>query len=116
MSPSHVQKLRTVMSGIFALAVRTKRVPSNPCEGLELPRVRERRRKYLTATQVHELAQAASTLPAGRPHRVTDAAFAQYRLPASWCSLWGTAGCVGARGLLSVWLTAVVSVQAAVAV
>jgi integrase len=80
----------SVLSGILALAVRSKRLPSNPADGLELPRMAEQPRLYLTAAQVAELADHAARLRAGRPRRATDAAFAQYRLVVlvlSYCGL-----------------------------
>lgn len=76
----YVHKVHNVMTGIMGLAVRSKRLPSNPCDDLELPRIVEKPKKYLTASQVEQLAREASTLPSGRPRRATDAAFAQYRL------------------------------------
>ena len=80
LSPGHTRKVFGVLSGILALSVRDRRIPSSPADGIELPRVRERRRKYLTASQVEQLAIAAAALPSGRPRRSTDSAFAQYRL------------------------------------
>lgn len=89
-SPGHVRKVTSVLSGILALAVRSKRLPSNPADGLELPRRAEQPRLYLTAAQVAELADHAARLRAGRPRRATDAAFVQYRLVVlvlSYCGL-----------------------------
>ncbi|MBE7179938.1 MAG: site-specific integrase [Terriglobus roseus] len=59
MSPGHVRKVHGVLSGVLALAVRDRRLPANPALGVELPRMREQARRYLTATQVEELASAA---------------------------------------------------------
>jgi integrase len=59
MSGGHVRKVTGVLSGMLALAVRDRRIPSNPCEGLSLPRTHERPRRYLTAAQVQALAEAA---------------------------------------------------------
>ena len=80
MSAGHVRKVLGVLSGVLGLAVRDRRVPANPAIDVDLPRMVEHRRKYLTSTQVAELADAAATLPDDRPRRATDAAFAQYRL------------------------------------
>ena len=80
LSAGHVRKIVGVLSSILGLAVRHRRLPINPAADIELPRVRERRRKYLTPEQVADLADAAAKLPADRPNRGTDAAFGQYRL------------------------------------
>lgn len=92
-SAAQVRKIVSVLSGVLALAVRTKRLASNPCDGVELPRTTERPPKYLTASQVANLAREAATLPSGRPKRATDAAFQQYRLVVlvlAYCGLrWG---------------------------
>jgi integrase len=80
MSAGHVRKVYGVLAGILARAVRDRRLPSNPASGVDLPRVTEERRRYLTAAKVAALAAAASELPADRPKRGTDKAFKQYRL------------------------------------
>jgi integrase len=59
LSAGHVRKIHGVLSGILGLAVRDRRLPSNPALGVDLPRGRERRRRYLSATQVEQLAFAA---------------------------------------------------------
>ncbi|MGI8663870.1 MAG: tyrosine-type recombinase/integrase, partial [Acidimicrobiales bacterium] len=59
MSGSTVRKNHGVLSSILRLAVREKRIPSNPSDGLNLPALNERRRRYLTAQQVADLAEAA---------------------------------------------------------
>ena len=59
LSASHVRAVLGVLSGILKLAVRDRRLPSNPRVGVNLPRVIKRRRKYLTASQVEQLADAA---------------------------------------------------------
>jgi integrase len=64
LSGGHVRKVSGVLSGILGLAVRDRRIPANPAIGLSLPRIRERTRRYLTATQVRALAEAAG--PGGR--------------------------------------------------
>ncbi|HET6910444.1 MAG TPA: tyrosine-type recombinase/integrase [Mycobacteriales bacterium] len=78
---AHVRKIvGTVLRGILALAVRSKRLPANPCDGIQLPRISHTAKRYLTAARVAALADAAAELPARRPRRGTDASFAQYRL------------------------------------
>jgi integrase len=59
LSASHVRKVHGVLSGILGLAVRDRRLPANPALGVDLPHGDERRRRYLTATQVEQLAVAA---------------------------------------------------------
>lgn len=54
-----VVKNHRVLSQIFELAVRDGRIPSNPCKGVNLPRVKHAKRRYLTAAQVEALASAA---------------------------------------------------------
>lgn len=44
------------LRGIFADAVLDRRIPSNPCDGVELPRPRARERRYLTVGQLYQLA------------------------------------------------------------
>lgn len=64
LSPSHVRDVVGVLSGVLRLAVRDRRLPSNPAVGVDLPRIRKKRRLYLTANQVEGLADAAG--PTGR--------------------------------------------------
>lgn len=59
MSGATVRKNHGVLSSILQLAVREKRIPNNPSDGLNLPALNERRRRYLTAQQVSDLAGAA---------------------------------------------------------
>jgi integrase len=79
-SGAAVRKSFGVFSSILDLAVRTKRIPSNPAAGVHMPPMNQKRRRYLTAKEVGQLAIASAALPAERPRRGTDAAFAQYRL------------------------------------
>jgi len=64
LSPSHVRDTVGVLAGVLGLAVRDRRLPSNPAHGVDLPRIKKRRRRYLTAPEVEELADAAG--PNGR--------------------------------------------------
>lgn len=48
-----------VLSGALSLAVRDRRLPSNPALGVDLPRTHERPRRYLTAARVEQLAATA---------------------------------------------------------
>ncbi|AZG43488.1 tyrosine-type recombinase/integrase [Gordonia insulae] len=54
-----VVKHHRVLSQIMKLAVRDDRIPSNPCDGVNLPRVKHTKRRYLTAGQVEALAAGA---------------------------------------------------------
>ncbi|MDF3280441.1 tyrosine-type recombinase/integrase [Gordonia sp. N1V] len=58
-SAASVVKNHRVLSQILELAVRDQRIPSNPARGVNLPRVKHAKRRYLTAAQVEELATAA---------------------------------------------------------
>lgn len=80
LSGAHVRKIVGVFSGVLDLSVRGKRLPANPATGVEMPRTKSKRKRYLTAGQVEVMAEAASMLDPGRPKLVSNAAFAQYRL------------------------------------
>jgi site-specific recombinase XerC len=54
-----VRKAYGVLSSILDLAVRERRLASNPSNGVNLPALNERRRRYLTAEQVVQLADSA---------------------------------------------------------
>jgi integrase len=58
-SGASVQKAYGVLSAILARAVRDRRLPSNPAVDVDLPRARERAKRYLTAEQVEQLASEA---------------------------------------------------------
>lgn len=76
LSGGHVRKINGVLSSALALAVRDRRIASNPALNLSLPRVHERPRRYLTATQVAQLAAVAAEPPQPR----LTATYAQYRI------------------------------------
>jgi integrase len=92
LSGASVRKNYGVLSAILTLAVRDKRLAGNPATGVDLPPMNHKRRKYLTASKVAELAAAAAqprqrrpklatnAPQRRRPKRATDATFAQYRL------------------------------------
>jgi integrase len=80
LSGAHVRKIVGVFSGVLDLAVRGKRLPANPATGVERPRTKSKRKRYLTAGQVEVMAEAAAMLEPGRPKLASNAAFAQYRL------------------------------------
>jgi integrase len=56
-----VRKAHGVLSGILGLAVKDRRLTSNPAHGVALPPLNQKRRRYLTAIQVEEFAAAAGT-------------------------------------------------------
>ncbi len=59
LSSGHVNRIYGVLSGILSLAVKDRRLPSNPALASTF---RERRRRYLTAAQVEQLAAADGRL------------------------------------------------------
>jgi integrase len=59
LSGASVRKAHGVLAGILGLAVRDRRLPSNPAAGVALPPLNQARRKYLAADQVEALAVAA---------------------------------------------------------
>jgi integrase len=61
LSGASVRKANVVLSGILGAAVRDHRLAVNPTTGVALPPIVERPRRYLTATQVEALADAAGT-------------------------------------------------------
>jgi len=75
-SGASVQKAYGVLAAVLDLAVRDRRLSTNPARGVDLPRSQQRPRKYLTAEQVAALADAA----ASAPHKRLSGAYEQYRL------------------------------------
>jgi integrase len=59
LASASVRKAQGVLSGILGSAVRDHRLPSNPTLGVALPPLRAKRRRYLSADQVEQLANAA---------------------------------------------------------
>ncbi|REJ06287.1 site-specific integrase [Microbacterium bovistercoris] len=58
-SPSSVLRVYGVLAGILDVAVKDRRIPSNPARGVNLPRKTAKRKIYLTHTQAAALASAA---------------------------------------------------------
>jgi integrase len=58
-----VRYVHRVFSLLMELAVRDKRIPSNPATGVRLPRVARPDKRFLTAEEVHRLADAAAQYP-----------------------------------------------------
>ena len=63
LSAASVRYIHRVFSLIMELAVRDKRIPSNPATGVRLPRVAKPEKQFLTPEQVHRLADAAAQYP-----------------------------------------------------
>ncbi|PZS36857.1 MAG: site-specific integrase [Pseudonocardiales bacterium] len=75
-----VRKIHGVFSAILDLAVRDKRLPANPTKGVNLPRAKSRRRRYLTADEVELLAAEAGRPPVTRAGSELEPAYAAYGL------------------------------------
>ena len=58
-SPHTVRKIFGAFRGIVQIGVRTRRLRYDPTEGIALPALTPRRRKYLTAAEVERLAASA---------------------------------------------------------
>ena len=58
-SAATIVKHHRVLSQILKLAVKDKRIAVNPAEGVDLPTVKAKKRRYLTAKQVEALADAS---------------------------------------------------------
>jgi integrase len=74
-SGASVRKVHGVLSGVLDLAIRDKRIPANPAQGVSLPRANSRRRRYLDAGQVESLAMEAGTAPQGCADAARTAAY-----------------------------------------
>lgn len=59
LSPATVRKTLRLLSGIMKDAVTDGRIARNPCDGVQLPKAREREIVVLTAAEVEALASAA---------------------------------------------------------
>lgn len=56
---SRIRQTHQLVGAVLKFAVRAKYLPSNPAEGIELPRLAEIEQRYLTHEQLHRLAIAA---------------------------------------------------------
>jgi integrase len=73
LAPASVRYIHRVFSLIMELAVRDKRIPSNPATGVRLPQAANPDKRFLTPEQVHHLADAAAQYPipeVGEQYRV----------------------------------------------
>ena len=59
MGPSRCRKSATLLSGIMAAAVRDQRIARNPCDGVSLPRLPQQHQRFLTMSELHDLANHA---------------------------------------------------------
>ena len=73
-SPKTVRNAASILHSIMGRAVRDRLIQANPCDGLELPKVSEGERRYLTAAQVESLAHHS-----GRPTLVNTLAYTGMR-------------------------------------
>lgn len=64
-SSSHVTKLREYMKRMFGRAVKSKLIPYNPAEDLELPKASDKKRRSLTPAERVAILKTAETHPAG---------------------------------------------------
>jgi integrase len=59
LSSASIRKAYGVLNGVLKRAVRAKRIAANPADGVDLPSLVERKRRYLTASEVTALAEAS---------------------------------------------------------
>lgn len=59
LSASRVRQVHQLIGAVFKFAVKSKHLPSNPADGIELPRLPETEQRYLTNEQLHRVAIAA---------------------------------------------------------
>jgi integrase len=62
LSASRVRQVHQLVGAVCKFAVRAKSLPSNPADGVELPRLPEVEQRYLTHQQLHEVAVAAGPM------------------------------------------------------
>ncbi|MDC9006475.1 tyrosine-type recombinase/integrase [Mycobacterium marinum] len=59
LSASRVRQTHQLVGAVFKFAVKAKHLPTNPAEGIELPRLPEVEQQFLTHEQLHRLAIAS---------------------------------------------------------
>ena len=62
LSASRVRQTHQLVGAVLKFAVRAKHLPSNPADGVELPRLPESEQRYLTYDQLHRVAVASGRL------------------------------------------------------
>ena len=73
LQPASVRLAHHVFRTIMDLAVRDKRIPSNPATGVRLPRATKPEKRFLSVDELHRLADCAAQYPhpeVGAPYRV----------------------------------------------
>ncbi|MGH3496186.1 MAG: tyrosine-type recombinase/integrase [Nocardioidaceae bacterium] len=79
-SAATVRKIYRVLSQVLGSAVKDGRLARNVAEGVALPRVQSKERRYLTHEQVADLADACAAIPVSKYASTTEADRAAYRL------------------------------------
>ena len=59
MAPKTIRNTFSVLSGVMKRAIRDKRIPANPCEGVDLPKATSRDKTILSPADVATMAAAA---------------------------------------------------------
>ena len=59
LSASRVRQVHQLMGAVLKFAVKARHLPTNPADGLELPRLPETEQRYLNHEQLHRLAVAS---------------------------------------------------------
>ncbi|MGV0807054.1 tyrosine-type recombinase/integrase [Mycolicibacterium setense] len=62
LSASRVRQTHQLVGAVLKFAVRAKHLPSNPADGVDLPRLPEIEQRYLTHDQLHRVAVASGRL------------------------------------------------------
>lgn len=62
LSASRVRQTHQLIGAVLKFAVRSKYLPANPADGVELPRLPETEQRYLTHEQLHRVAVASGRL------------------------------------------------------
>jgi integrase len=57
-APATVRKAHQLLAGLFAAAANDDAIPRSPCRGIKLPQQREHEKRFLTAGQIIDLADA----------------------------------------------------------
>ena len=79
-SAATVHKVYTVLSQVLGSGVKDGRLVRNVAEGIALPRVQHKERRFLTHEQVAELADACAAVPVNKYSSTSAADRAAYRL------------------------------------
>ena len=89
--PASVHKIVNVLSGALQMAVKDGRLPANPAHGLNLPKVSKTSKRYLTHSEVRDLADAVDALGRGI-YRGKSNGYGLLVLVLAYCGLrWGEA-------------------------